>query len=540
MKKYLVLTIALGNAYKTLGELTHPSIKAYAEKIGADFMAVTERKISQTTAHWEKFQIHDLLNDYERILYIDTDIIIREDCPNLFDLVPNNQLGMFNEGKFTDRSKELMIDICRQYGVTLPNWDGEYYNTGVIVISRCHKSLFKKPSKEIFSFYEQSYLNMRIAEDKIHKELKMYGLSHYYNRMTCMDRFTGEDRFASYIIHYAGYPNIAHAINLVPLDLARWEEDKKTGYKYKTHVMVSVNGGLGDQVDAEPVIRYMRKNIYPDADVIVVTHWPELFKHLDLPVYQHGKFFESDLYKRDVPYYVMTSLPGPETVTWAVVSNLLCNSVDYVSIAMLKRTLPLEDKTIKLTYSESDLKEVQDMLKGVDLKELTLVHAGRHWESKTLPKDWWQKLVDELAADGHKLCMIGKNEETRGVWDLVLPEGTKTTVDLLSLNNLIALISQAKLLVSNDSAPVHLAGAFDNYIAVIPTCKHPDHIVPWRKRSLDYKTIRLYKRLTIDDIKAPPTQVYEVSGAEISADWSEYLLPPEEAVKRIKDGISNS
>jgi hypothetical protein len=61
--------------------------------------------------------------------------------------------------------------------------------------------------------------------------------------------------------------------------------------------------------------------------------------------------------------------------------------------------------------------------------------------------------------------------------------------------------------------------------------------VPWRKRSLDYKTIRLYKRLTIDDIKAPPTQVYEVSGAEISADWSEYLLPPEDAVKRIKDGI---
>ena len=539
MKKNLVLTLALGSAYQELATLTHPAIKAYADKIDADFMVISERKISKTTAHWEKFQIFDLLNDYERILYIDTDIIVRDDTPNMFDMVPNNQLGMFNEGKFTDRSKELMIDICKQYGVTLPGWDGEYFNTGVIVISRCHKALFKKPEKEVFSFYEQSYLNMRIAEDKNLKELKMFGLSHHFNRMTCMDRFTGEDRFNSYLIHYAGYPNIAHAINLVPLDIARWEEDKKTGYKYKTHVLVSVNGGLGDQVDAEPVIRYMRKYIYPDADVVVVSHWPELFRHIDVPVYTHGKYFESGQHQKDTPYYVMTSLPGPETVTWAVVSNLLCNSVDYISIAMLKRTLPLEDKTIKLTYTEAELQEVQNILK-CDLKELTIVHAGRHWESKTLPKAWWQEVVNKLVADGHKVCMIGKNEETRGVWDIDLPEGVKSCVDLLSLPNLIALISQAKLLVSNDSAPIHIAGAFDNHIAVVPTCKHPDHILPWRNRSLDYKTIRLYKRLTIDDIKAPPTQVYEVSGAEISADWSEYLLTPEDAVKRIGDGIKHS
>jgi lipopolysaccharide biosynthesis glycosyltransferase len=160
--KTLVLTITVGPDYSRLAQFTHPTLRAYAERIGADFK-VLGKDISVTTPHWEKFQIAGLLDEYDRILYLDTDIIVREDCENLFDLVPETHLGMFNEAPFTDRSKELILDCCRQYGISLPSYNGKYYNSGVMVISRRHRTLFVKPEKEVFSFFEQTYLNMMIA-----------------------------------------------------------------------------------------------------------------------------------------------------------------------------------------------------------------------------------------------------------------------------------------------------------------------------------------------------------------------------------------
>ena len=79
-----VITIAIGEHYQQLSTLTHPTIRRYADRIGADFIAITEQKISETTPHWEKFQLLDYLNTYDRILYVDTDVLIRKNCPNIF------------------------------------------------------------------------------------------------------------------------------------------------------------------------------------------------------------------------------------------------------------------------------------------------------------------------------------------------------------------------------------------------------------------------------------------------------------------------
>ena len=274
-KKNLVLTITIGDDYKKISKITHPTIKKYAKKIKADFLCIDSVKISKTTPHWEKFQIFDLLNHYERIIYLDTDLIVRSDCPNLFEIVPDYALGMFNEARFTDRSKEMMIDICKSYDKKIPGWNGKYYNSGVIVLSKQHKELFKKPDLEIFNFYEQSYLNMIIAE----KTVIMHDLHYSFNRMTCLDRFIGEDRHASYIIHYAGYPNINFLLDLIPMDLNKWKKDSEK-YNYKKHIHIIVNGGLGDQLCAEPVIRYMKKNLYPDDEIVVTSNWPRIFEHL--------------------------------------------------------------------------------------------------------------------------------------------------------------------------------------------------------------------------------------------------------------------
>lgn len=527
--KNLVLTIAQGELYQSMGVITHPSIKAYAEKIGADFKVIDEQKIAKTTPHWEKFQIHDLLDEYERIIYIDTDIIIREDCPDMFGFVSPYSLGMFNEAPFTERSKEMMIDICKSYDVKLESWNGKYYNSGVMVISKIHKELFKKPEKEVFNFYEQSYINMKIAEMGV----EVQEIAHNFNRMSCMDVVTGEDRHASWVIHYAGYPNRSGLFELIRHDLKIWEECKGE-YNFKRHLHIKVSGGLGDQMNAEPSIRFM-KELCKGDDIIVSTHFPRLFKHLegkDLRVYKHGQVE----IRPDTPYYLMESFPDTKSIQWAVVSNLLCHTVDFVAMSLLKRTLPLEDRTMKISVGEQDYKGLYEKLGFEDFKDYVLVHAGRHWESKTFPKEYWQEIIDKL---GEKVILIGKTEDgdpphyVRGARGTVELESSKVIDmrDKLELGELFALIKEAKVLISNDSAPVHIAGAFDNWIILIPSCKHPDHILPYRNKQNYYKAFAPFKDLPLNDCESRPYILQEVSGEKCKRGWGEYLPAVDEVIE---------
>ena len=41
----------------------------------------------------------------------------------------------------------------------------------------------------------------------------------------------------------------------------------------------------------------------------------------------------------------------------------------------------------------------------------------------------------------------------------------------------------------------------------IPTCKHPDHILPFRNGTQYYKTKALYKKLLLDDLEIRHTEI---------------------------------
>jgi lipopolysaccharide biosynthesis glycosyltransferase len=116
MNKYCVLTIAVGDDFQKMAKITHPTLKAYADRIGADFICVDKNTCS--TPHWEKFiNIYKLLIKYERIIYLDTDLIVRDDCPSLFDIVPEAKIGMFNEMPFTTRREYSIMESCKDYDI---------------------------------------------------------------------------------------------------------------------------------------------------------------------------------------------------------------------------------------------------------------------------------------------------------------------------------------------------------------------------------------------------------------------------------------
>jgi len=363
--------------------------------------------------------------------------------------------------------------------------------------------------------------------------------------MTCMDQFTGEDRHASYIVHYAGYPSLEWVLSFIPKDIKKWKEDKGTGYKYKKHLYISVNGGLGDQICAEPAIRFMKENLYPNDEMVVATHWPRLFKHLEklgITVCEHGK---ADL-GEDNAYFLKSTLPGPETLQWSIVSHLMCHCVDYISMALMKRTLPIKDKQLKLKVELKDVANLMDVVG--DQKFDIAIHPGRHWDSKTFPVKYWQEIIDGLVKAGKKVCIIGQDSAgdppdyvagARGTVDVECPEGAVDLRNLLDLGSSLALLSMTKVLVSNDSAPIHMAGSFDNWIVLIESCKHSDHVLPYRRGRIDYKTVAMAEKLALDDIESRPTQVSETSAEFIIKDWNEYLPLPSKVISKVVGIINN-
>jgi ADP-heptose:LPS heptosyltransferase len=526
MKENLVLTISIGDYYKKLSKFTLPSIKKYAEKINADFLNISEFNKNYITQKWNKFHIHELLNDYKRILYLDVDLIIREDCPNLFDVVPENKLGMFNEGRYSPRL-DYLLQASEYYKEPVEKWNGCFYNSGVMVISRKHKHIFSMPKGIDFVETDQPYINLRIQKDKI----DMFDLHYDFNRMDILDKFCGISRLNSYIVHYAGAPK-EMIFDVMKKDIRQWKEDYPD-FNYKRNIIISVTAGMGDQLCAEPAIRYTEK-IYPEANIYVATHWPRLFEHLDMPVFHFNEW-------KGINDAIITMHTCPDDEqSEHKLSHVLFHPTDYASMSMIKRTIPNHEKTIKLKVDVEDVSYIYDLITKKQKKNIVLVHPGKWWASKTFPVEWWQEVINKIS-EKYPVCLIGKTIEDKdddvkqGFVNVKCPENGIDLRDLTTLGQMIALISLSKCLVTNDSSPVHIAGAFDNWLVVMPTCKHPDHILPYRKGSQYYKTKALYKRILVDDLEVRHTEFTADTIDKISEGKTlyDYLPDIDDVVKEV-------
>ena len=198
--KTAVFTIAIGDFYQELSKITHPTIKNYAQKIGADFIVKTETAFP--LSHYAKFEIAQLLDTYDRVLYLDTDILVSPNMPNIFDIVPENCVGMLDESPlgYDEKFKDFLFENAPDH---LANWSKtrKCYNAGVIVCSKKHRNIFRAPDKFPNHYFEQSFLNLRLLEEKA----EIFDLPHQYNRMIYLDLVVPEHRLKSYIIHYAGF-----------------------------------------------------------------------------------------------------------------------------------------------------------------------------------------------------------------------------------------------------------------------------------------------------------------------------------------------
>lgn len=87
MKKVL-WTLNVDNYAPEITAITYPLIQGYAQKIGADFRVITERKNPGWPAVYEKTQISTLGKDNDWNIYFDSDTLIH---PDTFDFTEHLQ-----------------------------------------------------------------------------------------------------------------------------------------------------------------------------------------------------------------------------------------------------------------------------------------------------------------------------------------------------------------------------------------------------------------------------------------------------------------
>jgi hypothetical protein len=91
--KRAVVSMAIGDGFSEMAALSIPGQVAYARRLGAEHIVLREPLLGAHSPFYEIFQIHRLFQDYERILYLDIDVLVREDCPDMFAQVPAESLA---------------------------------------------------------------------------------------------------------------------------------------------------------------------------------------------------------------------------------------------------------------------------------------------------------------------------------------------------------------------------------------------------------------------------------------------------------------
>lgn len=235
-------------------------------------------------------------------------------------------------------------------------------------------------------------------------------------------------------------------------------------------------GGLGDQICSEPTLRYALK-MFKNCEIYLAAERPELFSHLTF----NRVFNLTDVVPNYDKYLVFETITPPDesNMVWCFISHLLVNCVDFPALCALRSQLPVADKDIQMSPARPNKSEHwHDILEARD--NGILIHAGRHWQSKTFPASFWDRVTAKILAAGIKPVLIGDEaDDNRGTVDV----DAEFCLDLrgkLSVEESTWLCINSKVLLTNDSAPLHMAAPGRAWVGYIATCKHPDMITHWR------------------------------------------------------------
>lgn len=197
-EKRLIVTMACGEKYCKYLDFTGALMQKYARRCNADFYCMYAMDDKYPYPGYQKWEYLKLLPKYDRILHLDTDMVVRDSTPNLFEIVKDYMFAAVDELPFQNLNVEVP-PVCRRNDTGA---DIQFYvNVGMFLFSYNHPKLFGTvPHKSPPEFFkEQTQINRNLNK---YPEL-VHLLPPEFNFMKIMEN-AGLDKSKAHIVHYAG------------------------------------------------------------------------------------------------------------------------------------------------------------------------------------------------------------------------------------------------------------------------------------------------------------------------------------------------
>ncbi len=195
----------------------------------------------------------------------------------------------------------------------------------------------------------------------------------------------------------------------------------------------------------------------------------------------------------DLAISIQTSFTSALLMKWGGVperlgfprQKLLTKSINLTrGLPVVRRTLellkPFSDRQFdiqtELFWSYEEEQQAQAALATLAMeKPIVGIAPGSVWTTKRYPKEYFTELMKMLDKNGVQIVLIGGSEDAELCQKIIQNSGAKALnlAGRLTLLASAAVIKKLALLVTNDSAPLHLANAVKTDVLAIfgPTVK---------------------------------------------------------------------
>lgn len=169
MEKRAIVTIAIGDIpyFKYTKELQ----EIYATRCNAEYIILKDSTLNNRP-NYEKWRCSSILEHYDRVLYLDADVMPTAKSPNIFEQHPE---GFWAVNEMHEARSPFEKKLERDFGVLSDmygkvEWDGKYFNSGVMLIGQDCWRMFSD-LKHIISgdimFTDQTRLNYLLKRHNI-------------------------------------------------------------------------------------------------------------------------------------------------------------------------------------------------------------------------------------------------------------------------------------------------------------------------------------------------------------------------------------
>lgn len=199
-----VLMVAAGEEARQQAALTAPRAQAYAAKCGADFHLLDDDYFP-THRLWNKYRASTVAARYKQLLFLDCDVVVQNDPPDLFALVPPGATALYDEAPEMNlaATQGRMRRVAEVYGLPASYVPQHEYNSGVTLIAGEHASCWAPPPKPHPEVWTAEQLWLMAQLDL--QGAKVWHLGWEWNTCYFTKPFWQRVRHA-YFVHLAGSP----------------------------------------------------------------------------------------------------------------------------------------------------------------------------------------------------------------------------------------------------------------------------------------------------------------------------------------------